>query len=136
MPFTLLKNFIHGRYVDNSDNARFDVINPSTGQAVYAVERACGTLLAQAVKSAQEGVKIWSKTPAIERARILQRAAAILRERNDELAKIEVIDTGKPWQEVVEADVLIGADAIEYFVYLCPSIMGEHQCVCNDFFST
>jgi betaine-aldehyde dehydrogenase len=136
LPFTLLKNFIHGRYVDNSDNARFDVINPSTGQAVYAVESACGTLLEQAVKSAQEGFKIWSKTPAIERARILQRAAAILRERNDELAKIEVIDTGKPWQEAVEVDVQTGADAIEYFGNLCPSMMGEQQSVGNDFFYT
>lgn len=136
MPSTLLKNFIHGRYVDNSDSACFEVINPSTGKVIYAVQTACETVLEQAVKSAQEGFKIWSKTPAIERARILQRAAALLRERNDELAKVEVIDTGKPWQEAVEVDVQTGADAIEYFGNLCPSMMGEQQSVGNDFFYT
>jgi betaine-aldehyde dehydrogenase len=136
LPSTLLKNFIHGRYVDNNDNASFDVINPSTGQVIYAVQSAGESLLEQAVKSAQEGFKIWSKTPAIERARILQRAAAILRERNDELAKVEVIDTGKPWQEAVEVDIQTGADAIEYFGNLCPSMMGEQQSVGNDFFYT
>jgi betaine-aldehyde dehydrogenase len=136
LPSTLLKNFIHGRYVDNSNNACFDVINPSTGQVIYAVQSACESLLEQAVKSAQEGFKIWSKTPAIERARILQKAAAILRERNDELAKVEVIDTGKPWQEAVEVDVQTGADAIEYFGNLCPSMMGEQQSIGNDFFYT
>jgi betaine-aldehyde dehydrogenase len=136
LPSTLLKNFIHGRHVDNSDNAFFDVINPSTGQVIYAVQTAGETLLEQTVTSAQEGFKIWSKTPAIERARILQRAAAILRERNDELAKIEVLDTGKPWQEAVEVDVQTGADAIEYFANLSTSVMGEQQSVGNDFFYT
>ncbi|GAB55988.1 betaine aldehyde dehydrogenase [Glaciecola punicea ACAM 611] len=133
---TLLKNFIHGRYVDNSDNACFDIINPATGNVIYAAQTACEALLEEALKSAQEGFNTWSKTPPIERARILQRASVMLRERNDELAKIEVLDTGKPWQEAVEVDVQTGADAIEYFANLCPSMMGEQQSVGNDFFYT
>ncbi|MGX5914029.1 betaine-aldehyde dehydrogenase [Aliidiomarina sp. Khilg15.8] len=136
MSATLLKNFIHGRYVDDGHESRFDVINPASGQVAYAVESASEGLLEDAIESAREGFAVWSKTPAIERARVLQRAAAMLRERNDELAKLEVLDTGKPWQEAVEVDVQTGADAIEYFGNLCPSMMGEQQSVGNDFFYT
>ena len=136
MSSTLLKNFIHGRYVDDSNHEYFDVINPGTGKVIYTVESAGESLLEDAVESAQRGFEVWSQTPAIERARVLQRAAAILRERNDELAKLEVLDTGKPWQEAVEVDVQTGSDAIEYFGNLCPSMMGEQQSVGNDFFYT
>lgn len=136
MSFTLLKNFIDGRYIDNSDNATFNVVNPGTGHVIYAVQTACEPRLEQAISSAQKGFTVWSATPAVERARILQRAASLLRERNDELADIEVKDTGKPWQEASIVDVQTGADAIEYFGNLCTSTMGEQQSVGNDFFYT
>ncbi|MGO4893687.1 betaine-aldehyde dehydrogenase [Flavobacterium sp. W21_SRS_FM6] len=136
MSSTLLKNFIHGRYVDNADKSGFDVLSPATGEVIYAVETADEALLEQTVQSAQQGFITWSGTPAIERARILQRAANLLRERNDELARIEVLDTGKPWQEAAVVDVQTGADAIEYFANLCPSMMGEQQSVGDDFFYT
>lgn len=136
MPSSLLKNFINGRYVSNNDSACFDVINPGTGHVIYSTQTADIALMEEAIASAKQGFTVWSQTPAIERARILQRAAAILRERNDELAKVEVQDTGKPWQEAVEVDVQTGADAIEYFANLCPSMMGEQQSVGNDFFYT
>jgi betaine-aldehyde dehydrogenase len=136
LPSSLLKNFINGHYVSNNDNKCFDVINPGTGGVIYSTETADNAMLEDAIASAKNGFTAWSQTPAIERARILQRAAIILRERNDELAKVEVQDTGKPWQEAVEVDVQTGADAIEYFANLCPSMMGEQQSVNNDFFYT
>lgn len=33
---------------------------------------------------------------AMERSRILRRAVDLLRQRNDELARLETLDTGKP----------------------------------------
>ena len=52
------------------------------------------------------------------RARILQRAALLLRERNDELAELETRDTGKPIQETRVVDVVSGAECFEYFAGL------------------
>ena len=57
---------------------------------------------------------------ATERSRILLNAVALLRARNDELAAIEVRDTGKPWQEASVVDVVTGADAIGFFRPYCP----------------
>lgn len=136
MSTSLIKNYIHGQYVGNQQNQTFDVYYPASGKVIYQVEQADTSLLENAIDSAQQGFKTWSAMPALERSRILLRAAQLLRERNDELAKIEVLDTGKPWQEAVEVDVQTGADAIEYFANLAPSMMGGHQSVGNDFFYT
>jgi betaine-aldehyde dehydrogenase len=61
-----------------------------------------------------------------ERARILNRAAALLRARNEELAQLETRDTGKPIQETRVVDVASGADCFEYFAALAQSLSGEH----------
>lgn len=63
-------------------------------------------------------------------------AVSLLRQRNDELAKIEVLDTGKPWQEASVVDVVTGADAIEYFAGIVVGLEGCQQSVGDDFFYT
>ena len=73
---------------------------------------------------------------ATQRSRILLKAVALLRERNDELAEIEVLDTGKPWQEACVVDVESGADSIEFFAGLAPGIEGNQQEVEGDFYYT
>ena len=61
-----------------------------------------------------------------ERARVLRRAARILRSRNQELAELETRDTGKPIQETRVVDVVSGADCFEYFAGLAQTLSGEH----------
>lgn len=72
----------------------------------------------RAVKSAQQGQKIWAAMTAMERSRILRRAVDILRERNDELAKLETLDTGKAYSETSTVDIVTGADVLEYYAGL------------------
>jgi betaine-aldehyde dehydrogenase len=132
----LVKNFIHGQYLDNQSSETFKVINPATAQVAYEVEVADSKIQEAAIKSAQQGFETWSAFSAVERSRILLKAVALLRERNDELAKIEVIDTGKPWQEASVVDVVTGADSIEFFAGLAPSIQGNQQDVDGDFYYT
>ena len=52
---------------------------------------------------------------AIQRSRILNKAVAILRERNDELAKLESLDSGKAFSETSTVDITTGADVLEYY---------------------
>ncbi|MEP4147004.1 MAG: betaine-aldehyde dehydrogenase [Halioglobus sp.] len=132
----LLKNFVDGNYLDNTSGEQFAVINPATGEKIYQVEVADAGVIAAAVESAQRGFQRWSAMTTIERSRILHRAVALLRERNDELARIEVADTGKPWQEASTVDVVTGADAIEFFAGLAPAIEGNQQDLGGDFYYT
>ncbi|MBA35979.1 MAG: betaine-aldehyde dehydrogenase [Oleispira sp.] len=132
----ILKNFINGQALDNGTGKTFDVINPATGELAYQVEEADESIRFAAIESSQLGFEIWSSMSGLERNRILLKAVSILRERNDELAKIEVIDTGKPFQEASVVDVVTGADSIEYFAALAVSIEGSQQDLGGDFYYT
>ena len=90
----LLKNYVDGKFFDNTNGASFPVVNPATGQEAYRVELADDTIRNAALASAQRGFDTWSAMTGMERGRILLKAVALLREHNDELAAIEVIDTG------------------------------------------
>ncbi|GAA3589915.1 MAG: betaine-aldehyde dehydrogenase [Pseudomonadales bacterium] len=130
------QSFVDGRALANTSGETFTVVNPATGEAIYEMEVADEGVRAAALASAQRGFAQWSATPAIERSRILLKAVALLRERNDELAMVEVRDTGKPRQEAEAVDVVTGADAIEFFAGLAPSIEGNQQDLGGDFYYT
>lgn len=132
----MYQSYIDGQYVNNDNKECFDVINPANGEVAYQVEQASKRLVDMAVASAARGFSQWSAMTGIERSRILLKAVVLLRERNDELATIEVIDTGKPWQEASVVDVVTGADSIEFFAGLAPSIEGNQQDLGGDFYYT
>jgi len=133
---SVYQNYIHGQYLANSSGETFAVLNPATGRISYYVETADESVQQAAIESAKSGFAIWSKMSAIERSRILLKAVALLRQYNDELAEGEVLDTGKPWQEASVVDVVTGADSIEFFAGLAPSIEGNQQQVGDDFYYT
>ena len=86
--------YIHGGYTSATSGRTFETINPANGNVLATVQAAGREDVDRAVKSAQQGQKIWAAMTAMERSRILRRAVDILRERNDELAKLETLDTG------------------------------------------
>ena len=131
-----IQNFVHGRFLANTSGQTFPVVNPATAEVIYEVEVACESVQQAAIESAREGFAQWSAMSGMERSRILLKAVALLRERNDELAAIEVRDTGKPMQEAEAVDVVTGADAIEFFAGLAPSIEGNQQDLGGDFYYT
>ena len=119
--------YIHGGYIKANSNESFKTINPATNQVICEVGQASEDDVEKAVKSAEQGFAVWSAMSAIERSRILLKAVAILRERNDELAALEVLDTGKPLQEANCVDIMSGADVIEYYAGLVPALQGTQQ---------
>jgi betaine-aldehyde dehydrogenase len=70
------------------------------------------------------------------RGRVLMRAARLLREQRDDLARLESLDAGKPISETPEADVDSAADCLEYFAGQASSLQGEYQQVDGGFFYT
>jgi len=67
-----------------------------------------------ALAVAQRGARAWAATPAAERAEVLLRAAAWLRERRLEGAALAVRECAKPWPEA-DADVCEAIDFLEYY---------------------
>lgn len=118
--------FIHGASVAAGSGETFETINPATGEVLTTVDHADAADVDRAIASAREGFAEWSQMTGAERGRVLNRAATLLRERNDELAHLEVLDTGKPVAEARAVDVASGADCIEYFAGAAATIHGEH----------
>ena len=96
----------------------FRSVNPSTAQPLADVHSASHSDIDVAIHSAQRAFFSWSATPPIARSRILLRAVQLLHERNDEIAKVETQDTGKPFSETSTVDVVTGADVLEFFANL------------------
>jgi len=119
--------FIDGKACHATSNETFTTFNPANGEPLAEIGQASEQDLALAIEAAKHGFKVWSAMSPTERSRILLKAVAILRERNDELAALEVADTGKPLQEAIAVDIETGADVIEYFAGLAPTMQGEQQ---------
>src|SRR6201996_5469283 len=104
-----------------SPSGTFQAVDPSTDKAVCTIHTSSQSSIDSAISSAKSAFPSWSSTPPIERARILHKAVSILRSRNDELAKVETLDTGKPFSETSTVDIVTGADVLEYFANLVAS---------------
>jgi betaine-aldehyde dehydrogenase len=105
---------------------RLRVINPASGALLAELATDGAREVDAAVARARAAQEKWAALTGAERGRILQRAARLLRERNDELAELETRNTGKPIQETRAVDVLSGAECLEYYAGLAAGIAGEH----------
>lgn len=118
--------FYNGKRQKGNSGVFIDNINPATGQVIHSLETASKEDVDKIVRSSSQAFEEWSKMAPAERGRILRKAARILRERNEEIAQIEVEDTGKPISEALSVDILSGADALEYFGGIAASLHGQH----------
>ncbi|QOG08301.1 betaine-aldehyde dehydrogenase [Aureimonas sp. OT7] len=122
----LVSSHIAGRSVRATRGRSFANVNPATGEAIAEVAIAGADEVDAAVSAARKGQAVWGAMTGAERGRVLNRAVALLRERNDELAELETLDTGKPVQETRAVDIASGADCLEYFAGLAAGLAGEH----------
>jgi len=106
--------FIAGEWRDAADGKTIAVHNPSTGKEIGRVAHAGKADLDRALEAAQKGFETWRDLPAIERAKTMRRAAALMRERADAIAKILTQEQGKPLAEA-KVEAMAAADIIEWF---------------------
>lgn len=121
----VLPLWINGEKVQATSGKTFVNLNPAKNEALCQVQQASQGDVNDAVNAAHEAFQTWGKMKGSERGRILQRAGKILRERHEELAKIEVMDTGKPIQEA-RADIVSVAESLEFFAGVAPTLHGHH----------
>ena len=123
--FELQQLYIDGCRVDATSGKTFQSINPANGEILAEVQAASKNDVDLAVSTAQQGQRIWAAMTAMQRSRILRRAVEILRQKNDELAELETLDTGKPISETRYVDIVTGADVLEYYAGLVPALEGS-----------
>ena len=63
--------FIHGKWQPSEKNETYDVINPATEDVIGKASKATKVDVTKALKSAEEGFKVWKKTPPWQRSCLL-----------------------------------------------------------------
>lgn len=127
--------YINGAPVEGEGPA-LAVHYPYTGEVIAELHEASLAQVAQATAAAQAAQPAWAALRPVERGRVLLRAAVLIRERGEELARLETLDTGKPIQETRVADWPSGADALEYFGGLAATVTGQMIPLGGDFVYT
>jgi betaine-aldehyde dehydrogenase len=119
-------HYINGRYVEDEQGTPLPVIHPATSEVIAMLHGATENTVELAVAAAREAQPAWARLKPVERGRVLRKAADLLRARNEELSRLETLDTGKPLQETLVADAASAADALEHLAGAAPAFHGEH----------
>jgi len=105
---------IDGEWRGGAEGKSIEVVNPATGQKIGQVAHATKVDLDAALEAVDRGFGVWSATSAFERSKIMRKAAELLRERADKIARIMTLEQGKPLPEA-RMETLAAADVIDWF---------------------
>jgi len=94
-----LEMLIAGEWCQGGDGVTEPVLNPATEEVLAHVPHANAADLDRALQSSADGFKIWRATPPLQRQAIIEKAAALMGERIDQIALTLTLEMGKPLPE-------------------------------------
>jgi len=103
--------YINGQWRKAADD--LPVVNPATEEEIGRLPHAGKRELDDALEAAEAGFRIWSKAPPAERANVLLKAAALMRERQEEIATTITAEHGKPLGQA-RMEVIRGSEFLEW----------------------
>ena len=119
--------YINGRYVDSSNEETFTVTNPATQEIIAYVSEATEGDVDKACRAARDAFENgpWRTMTVAERCAKLRRMAEIILERKEEIARLDAMDVGKPYQSAVLHEVPRAASNIKFFADFMEKQGGE-----------
>ena len=116
--------FINGKWVKSLSGETYDVINPATEEILGKASKADARDIELALKSANDGFKIWKNTTPWERSRIIRKISELIRKKKDILANWLTLEVGKPLNESL-GETNGSADIFEWSSEEAKRIYGE-----------
>ncbi len=101
-----------------------DVLDPVTGESIAALPLATAADLDEALDNAAAGFRVWRKAAPEQRAAVLTKAGALLRERAEAIAAILTREQGKPLAEA-KGEVIYSAMLFEFYAGECKRSYGR-----------
>lgn len=109
-------HFIDGQFVPSLNGKSFDNINPATEEVLGTVAEGSAPEIGLAVKAARRALHgPWKTMIANDRIAVLRKIGDLIIERNDELARLESLDTGKPHWLSASIDIPRAAYNFHFF---------------------
>lgn len=119
-----LDHWYAGRSVEPASGSYLTGRSPADGREVTRVAQGSGADVNAAVRAASAAAQDWRRFPPFERGRLLAAVAARIRTKLAELARLEILETGKP-QATAEAEVEGAAAYFEFYSGLVNLPVGE-----------
>ncbi len=104
--------YIDGVWCESTSGLRNAVVSPANGEVIGTIPEGTAADVDRAVAAAESAGRVWARKSAFERAALLERAAQVILERRDDLARIASLEQGKPLQAEAYAEV---DDVVAYF---------------------
>lgn len=105
--------FINGSWKIGEGRDLFPVVNPASGETIAEVPMASPSDLDAALDAADKGFALWKSTPVEQRAAVLRKTAALLRERAETIATLLTLEQGKVIAEA-RSEVLASAQIFDW----------------------
>lgn len=105
--------YIDGEFISGGGRAEQEIVNPATLETLGKLPHANSADLDLALTAAQRAFPLWRDTSAVERSRVLRRAANLMRERSAAIARNITLDEGKPLREAI-SEVQTSIDHVEW----------------------
>ena len=114
---------INGQWIEGAGE-RIEVFNPARGTVVGTVPHATSSEVDAALNAARRAFPTWSREPPVARARLLKRAAEIIADQTDNLARLMTSEQGKPVREAA-GEISKLADTFEFYAAEATRVFGE-----------
>jgi acyl-CoA reductase-like NAD-dependent aldehyde dehydrogenase len=112
---SILRQYIGGKWVEGSTSKEIVSTNPADTRQVLAKLKGCDKAdVVRAIDAAEKAFPAWKATPPPVRGRILAKAAALARERKQELAELMTREQGKILPEAL-GEMEKGINLMEWF---------------------
>ena len=121
---TELGLYIAGRWRRGEGRDIHEVLNPATGKAQAQLPLATSADLDEALVAAQRGFIQWRSTAPEVRAAVITKAAHLIRERTDRIARIATLEQGKPQSEA-KGEITLAAAILEFHAGEAQRIYGR-----------
>ena len=109
-----------------ADGRSFETLDPATGRVITSVAQAGAEDVDRAVRTARAAFADgpWSRAPAAERARLMNRLADLVEANGEELAQLEALDNGKPVKLAKIVDVASTVAQLRHFAGWPERVLG------------
>ncbi|MDQ7857788.1 MAG: 5-carboxymethyl-2-hydroxymuconate semialdehyde dehydrogenase [Armatimonadota bacterium] len=120
-------HFVADAFVPAASGRTFETLDPATNEPITGVADGAAEDADRAVRAARAAFDDgpWPRWPAARRAEVLRRVADLIDARAEEIAAVECLDTGIPWDQIRHAQIPRAAENFRFFAEMALRLAGE-----------
>lgn len=127
----VVRHYINNEFVPSQDGASFDILTPLTNEVIGQCASGQAADIDQAVRAARSAFDtgVWSRMPVADRANKIRTIGDLILRHADEIAELEIEDTGIPRRQIAKGAIPRAAENFYFFAEQIKALHGEAYAV-------